>query len=453
MLLAGMISVLIVLMIVPESFDYRSLVDNRSPASGGIISRILWLVLLGSSLTIICWRAGLAWLLTRAMNPYLPLLMALAVASITWSINPSLSLRRLIRLTTIVLTCASFVLVGWHKQRLQNVVRPLITFMLLGSICFGMAFPALAIHQETAAELAGAWRGLANHKNGLGALASFGMIFWLHAWLTRERTLLTAMGGGVIALICLLLSRSSTSLMATIFASGLLILLLRAPDALRPYLPAFITLLTITLLIYAFALLNLIPGLDMLMSPIAALTNKDASLTGRTHIWTIIADHMRDRPLLGSGYGAYWTAGPVAGTESYAFIWRMGHFYPGSAHNGYLEIANDLGWVGLTGLIAYLIRHARQSIQLLTADRGQAALLLALFFQQGITNFSESHWFSVLSVDFVIMTLATMALARTVLEYRLRAVFGEPSSAKITSDTDKVIPARHVRTRNGIMLQ
>jgi len=30
------------------------------------------------------------------------------------------------------------------------------------------------------------------------------------------------------------------------------------------------------------------------------------------------------------------------------------------------------------------------------------------------------------SVDFVIMTLATMALARGLLEYRLRLVFGEP---------------------------
>jgi len=40
-------------------------------------------------------------------------------------------------------------------------------------------------------------------------------------------------------------------------------------------------------------------------------------------------------------------------------------------------------------------------------------LYLALFFQQVISNQSESHWFTVLSVDFVIMTLATTALARS----------------------------------------
>jgi hypothetical protein len=53
-------------------------------------------------------------------------------------------------------------------------------------------------------------------------------------------------------------------------------------------------------------------------------------------------------------------------------------------------------------------------------------LFLALFFQQAITNLSETHWFSVQSVDFVIMALATTALARGLLEHRLRLVFGEP---------------------------
>ena len=68
----------------------------------------------------------------------------------------------------------------------------------------------------------------------------------------------------------------------------------------------------------------------------------------------------------------------------------------------------------------------RQCLQLLEIDRHQSALYLALFFQQAITNLSETHWFSVLSVDFVIMTLATTALARGLLERQLRSIFGEP---------------------------
>jgi len=427
--LAGMMWVLILLMIVPEGFDYQDLTTTGAPSSGGAISRMLWLGLLALGAVIIFWRAGLAWLLARMLNPFLLLFVALAVASIAWSIDPALSSRRLVRLGTMVLACAAFVLMGWHARRYQNVLRPILTIVLLGSIVFGLAFPTLAIHQETSAELAGAWHGLANHKNGLGALSCIALIFWFHAWLTREVRLLPALAGGAVAATCLVLSRSSTSLAATVFVMVFLVMLLRSPHGLRPYVPYLIAMLVAALLIYALAILNLIPGQGTLMAPITALTGKDMSLTGRTEIWAILSDHIRYRPFLGSGYGAYWTAGPVAGTASYEFIWRMRSFYPGSAHSGYLEIVNDLGWAGLVCLIAYIVMHVRQSLQLLGIDRNQGALYLAVFFQQAITNFSETHWFSVLSVDFVIMTLATTALARGLLESRLRLIFGEPHTS------------------------
>jgi len=419
-----MMWVLIVLMIVPEGFEYQNLA--AAPTSGDAFSRLLWLGLLALSAIIVLWRAGLAWVLARMLNPFLPMFVALAVLSIAWSIDPSLSARRLVRMFTIVLACTAFVLTGWHARRCQNVVRPILTVMLLGSILFGLAFPALAIHQETSAELIGAWRGLANHKNGLGALSCITLIFWFHAWLAREVRLLPALAGGAIAVTCLVLSRSSTSLAATVFVMIFMVALLRSPHGLRPYLPYLVSMLVAALLIYALAILNLIPGLGTLMAPVTLLTDKDMTFTGRTEIWAILAEHIRWHPFLGTGYGAYWTGAPVAGTESYEFVWRMRSFYPGSAHNGYLEIVNDLGWVGLACLIAYILTHVRQCLQLLEIDRHQGALYLALFLQQAITNLSETHWFSVLSVDFVIMTLATTALARGLLEHRLRSIFGEP---------------------------
>jgi exopolysaccharide production protein ExoQ len=418
-----MMWVLIVLMIVPEGFEYQSL---AAPSSGGAVSRALWLGLLALGAIIVFWRAGLAWVLARMLNPFLPLFVALAVLSIAWSIDPSLSVRRLVRLFTIVLACTAFVLIGWHARRYQNVVRPVLTLMLLGSIPFGLAFPTLAIHQEASIELIGAWHGLANHKNGLGALSCIALIFWFHAWLTREVRFLPALAGGAVAVTCLVLSRSSTSLAATAFVMLFLVTLLRSPPGLRPYVPYLVSMLVAALLMYALAVLNLIPGLGTLMAPVTLLTGKDMSLTGRTEIWAILSEHIRYHPFLGTGYGAYWTATPVAGTQSYEFVWRMRSFYPGSAHNGYLEIVNDLGWVGLACLIAYIITHVRQCLQLLEINRHQSALYLALFFQQAITNLSETHWFSVLSIDFVIMTLATTALGRGLLEHQLRSIFGEP---------------------------
>jgi O-antigen ligase len=439
--LAAMMWVLIVLMIVPEGLDYQSLNTPGSPSSGDFISRMLWLGLLVFGSGVILWRAGLAWLLARTVNPFLLLFVLLAVASVAWSIDPSLTARRLVRLGTMVVVCTAFVLVGWHARRFQNVVRPILTLMLVGSLAFGLVYPSLAIHQEPAAELVGAWRGLANHKNGLGALASITLVLWLHAGLASEVTRGRALAGIVVAATCLVLSRSATSMAATLLVAGFLLLSLRAPRGLRPLVPGAVTLLVVVALVYALAIVNLIPGLGTLMAPITLLTEVDTSLTGRTQIWAILSEHISQRPLLGSGFGAYWTGAPAPGDESYVFLRRMGNFYPGSAHNGYLEVVNDLGWVGLTVLLGYIVLHVRQSLWLLGAEFPQGVLFLALFFQQAVTNLSETHWFSVLSVDFVVMTLASLALARGLLENRLYQVFGQPH-AVVGSERGRTVRPR-----------
>ena len=87
---------------------------------------------------------------------------------------------------------------------------------------------------------------------------------------------------------------------------------------------------------------------------------------------------------------------------------------------------NDLGWIGLACLVGYLLTQVRQCLQLLSVDPDQAILYLALLFQQALSNVSETHWFGCLSVDFVLTTLATLSLARGLLEYQLRKVFGAP---------------------------
>ena len=151
---------------------------------------------------------------------------------------------------------------------------------------------------------------------------------------------------------------------------------------------------------------------------IGAITGKDMTFTGRTDIWDIMFEHIRRHPWVGTGYGAYWT-GTEQGTPSFEFVARLG-FDPASAHNGYLDVLNELGALGLVVLFGYLAVFVAQSLRLMHVDRYQAALFLALFLQQAITNLAESRWFSPLSVDFVIMTLATTALARALIEQHRR---------------------------------
>ena len=438
---AALLWTLIVLMIVPEGLDYDLLNATAAPASAGLVSRVLWLALLALSITIIVVRVRLAVALFRVLNPFLVIFALLAIASLAWSIDPSLTARRLYRMTTTMLACVAFVLVGWHERRLQNVVRPVLSAVLLASIGFGLLAPSLAIHQEVAAELAGAWRGLANHKNGFGALACITLLFWLHAGLAREVRILPALAGSAIAIASLVLSRSSTAMAAAVFGALFMAVSLGAPRMVRAGVPALVVLLVAALLVYALGVLNLVPGSGTLMAPIAALSEKGSTLTGRTQIWEILSEHIAMNPWFGTGYGAYWRAGPLMGTDSYEFVRRMGNFYPGSAHNGYMEIANDLGGAGLACLLGYILVHVRQTLLLLRIEPAQATLYLALFFQQAVTNLSETHWFSVLRVDFVFMTLATTALARALLEHRLRHAYGVPGPPAAAAQGDAPAPS------------
>ncbi len=424
--LALLVWLLTLLLIIPEGFDYSVLLGS-APMSGSLGSRMLWLGLLSAGVVVIIWRAALVWLLLPRLNLFLLAFLALVVASVAWSIAPSVTVRRLVRVTTIVVVAIAFALSAWHRERFQNVLRPVLTLVLAGSIVFVLLQPSLAVHHETDAGIAGSWRGLTNHKNTLGMVAGTALILWVHAGIARSLRLWVLLPGLALSLICLIGSRSSTSLMTMLFAIPMMLALMRTPRGLQPYMPYLVGLFALLLVVYALAVLRLVPGLEPLLEPISRLTGKDLSFTGRSDIWAIIIDQVREHPWLGGGYGAYWT-GPESNSPSVHFMYQL-YFYPGSAHNGYLDVVNDLGTVGLLCLLGFLAGYVGQALQVFALDRDQGALYLTLFLQHAISNLSESHWFSVLSVGFAIMVLATVALGRSLLDHRLQYYFGAPLAA------------------------
>jgi O-antigen ligase len=300
------------------------------------------------------------------------------------------------------------------------VLRTLLTGLLLASAIFVYTSPEIAIHHtEGHPELMNAWHGLATGKNIFGSLASACFLLWVHAWLSKEAPKIQIVMGAGLAGTCLVMSRSSTSLMATAFATVFMMILLRSPGSMRRYMPYFVGLFATLFLIYALAVLHLVPGLDVILDPIVMVTGKDLTFTGRTNIWFVLNQHIRLRPWLGTGYGAYWV-GPFPTSPSYEMLTRL-FFYPTEGHNGYLDVVNDLGFVGGFCLLGYFVHYVRTSLQLFKVDRYQAGLYLTLLFRGFIADMSESHWFSVLTVDFVIMTLATTSLARSLIQARSEA--------------------------------
>jgi O-antigen ligase len=83
---------------------------------------------------------------------------------------------------------------------------------------------------------------------------------------------------------------------------------------------------------------------------------RNATLSGRTEIWTLVLRSIAKRPLLGYGFYAFWQG--LKGESANAIVaenWVFGY-----AHNGYLEICLQLGLVG-TALFFFTLFQAMRN--------------------------------------------------------------------------------------------
>jgi O-antigen ligase len=255
-------------------------------------------------------------------------------------------------------------------------------------------------------------------------MASMGVVFCFHRWLAGTKGVMWSALGTFAATACLLLSRSNTSLFATMVGVMGLVGLMRVQIIKQRFSAHLVIGISGVILLYQLAIQDVVPGVSYLLAPITSLTGKDTTFSSRTFIWNVIKEHIAARPILGSGFGAYWT-GPFESSPSYVFVYLM-YFYPTESHNGYLEMMNDLGIPGLACILFFVIWYTRQGLQLMRYDRAQSALHFAVLFQQLVMNMSESEWFSRTS-SFAILLLSCCCLSRSLYEYRSQ---GPPPGAR-----------------------
>ncbi len=382
------------------------------------LDRIMKVCMIVMSLYVIAKHWSLTRSLAKNINVGAAAVLVLAGLSAVWSIEPQATLLRFISLASIVLICFAISLAGWHPRRFQQLAIPPLMFILVVSLVIGMIAPESVKEIGSDISLKDAWHGITLTKNQFGMTASLGVIICCNSWLAGEGRTHWPIAGAAAAFACLILSKSNTSLFATVLSVLFMLLAMRVPVIKRRYTTHVAVAIGSTLLLYELVIQNIIPGAYTLLAPIRGLTGKDATLSARTIIWDVIKEHIQNAPYLGTGYGAYWL-GAIARSPSFVFTYLM-YFYPSEAHNGYLDIVNDLGYVGLTCLLVFLFFYMRQALQLMRIDRNQASLYLGLLFQQMVMNMSESEWFSRDSI-FTILLLGVTCMSRGLLEGRSRA--------------------------------
>ncbi|AAK24400.1 O-antigen ligase family protein [Caulobacter vibrioides] len=376
------VAVAVVMLLIFSAGWHLPLFGEKADEAASGLLRVAFLPAYGLAFLLIM---GRPWNMVRVTvrQPFLIILMVVVVASISWSIQPDVSIRRgfAVGCTTLAgLALAS----RFRWAELARLFAITYCFLIVASYLVSLALPSIGVMTEI---FPGAWRGLWMEKNGLGGLMAFGAcLLGAAALLNPDRAkLFTLFAGLAIGLV--LLSQSKTALASLLLgmtALGFVWIVQRGPA-----LGAAATWAGVTgaLLLAMFVLL----ASDMLFE----ILGKDATLTGRTEIWTAAMRQIEQRPWQGYGYAAVWS--DKSGWGPLAWIVNDAKFVPQHAHNSWLE--QWLG-IGLFGLIAWGLFYLQTMSLAVVAVYRERGAMLAFPFLVVFTLVSLTESIAVVYNDF-----------------------------------------------------
>lgn len=360
---------------------------------GSVLRQFGWILLAGMSLFGLLqhdeYRQGVAHFLRQRMAAValLTLFGLYAMASSLWSEVPFITFKRALLLLVVLLVCVVAVACARVRQLdlASLLITPLLTLLVL-SVLFSLAFPRIAFSDI-------GWQGITGQKNEMGQLAAMLIL----ALMLSRRALVWPVsirwGLVLMALAALGLSRSGTAMVGLAGAGAAIGFVLLARQVRRQptwVVPIFLALAGLAGLLFSAFLFDVLPTPAEIKSYFFALLGKSETLTGRTALWDLVLSQSRFRSeWIGGGYGGFWD---VSIERVLYIISRLG-FRPIQAHNGYLEVFNDLGYLGLVMAVGILAFYALHVIRHLFAIPGLVAFHVALCVYVIEVNFSESALF------------------------------------------------------------
>ncbi|HEY1648205.1 MAG TPA: O-antigen ligase family protein [Terracidiphilus sp.] len=249
------------------------------------------------------------------------------------------------------------------------------------------------------------FNGLALNKNMLGVITYLLLLgaIWRVLGLLRSGEPRRHRGKKLLAQATLLtvgiyLLSVSNSVTSTVsFAVGTGLLLATNLRFIRRHTAAVHAL--VLLLVVGFSSIML---LGNSASAVRAL-GRAPTMSGRTDIWAALIP-MASNPLVGAGFESFWLNRSVVERLADA----TGGQHLNEAHDGYLEVYLELGWVGVALIAFILIDGYRRSVAAFRRDPGWGGLLVAYVVSAIIYNVSEAG-FRMMDPLWIFLLLAVVA--------------------------------------------
>ena len=339
-------------------------------------------------------------------NVVILLFFGYCAVSVLWSGFPVVAFKREIKgIGTLVM--ALVVLTDPNPMAAMKRFFSRTAFVLLPlSVLFILFYPSLGTYFDAHNKLT-YYFGVTTQKNSLGltcmvcglaSLWSFLNAYEDRSMRYRKRHMIAH--GAVLAIAAWLLKTcdSITSVSCLAIAGGVMYVTTRRWIARRPR--NIHILVGSAVILAVFALFMDSSGL------LLRLLGRNATLTGRTEIWEAVLS-FNINPLVGTGYESYWLGDRI---QKVAEI--IGYTGVAEAHNGYLELYLNLGWLGIAMLGMLLLSGYRNALAALHSDPVAGRLRIAFFTAGVIFSLSEAGFqmMSPIWIAFLLQIVAVPAM-------------------------------------------
>lgn len=373
---------------LPSDFSWPEDRTELALTDGSWASRLPLVIMLGWSMWLWVRSPTRVWSPDWTVAPWLIALVAWVGLTLLWSPLPDASFKSWLRLV-LTLMVATVLAHGYRGRMLDFLSDGLLILMLVLLPSIAVALLKPGVGQESVAGIAGAWRGITAQKNTLGLAAALAAAAYFVLLLTRPRDTIAKWWMAAVAVLCLLGSRSSTSLAMTVLISGIFWLFYRQHLNSFAWLSRLFLVLVLAVMGYIylyFMWYSQIPTWSGFVGSVAQWFGKGSDLSGRTDIWPLVWAEIEKHPWLGLGYAAFWRGDGSASQ----YIADLLYWAPTTAHNGYIDLINEVGLVGLLLFGALCTAQLVRIAHLHKQQRVEAAIHLALLVPFLLWNFSET---------------------------------------------------------------
>jgi len=135
---------------------------------------------------------------------------------------------------------------------------------------------------------------------------------------------------------------------------------------------------------------------------------RQSNLSGRTDIWAAVISAV-SKPIIGDGFESFWISPDVTK------VWKglSGWWDPtglNEAHNGYIEVYLNLGWVGVGLISLILITGYRRAVVAFQLNQALGGLMLAYLIVAVVYSITEAG-FRMLDPIWIFLLLSVVSVS------------------------------------------